>query len=226
MRIAIVLLILSVSSGVAALILSGGTCRGGFSLPEECAPYRSIANLLWSVMGALGIASLVMFMLGARTPTVLRVGARKQVHAEGDTGPPSPSIPLGISALSFGLIFAVYAVTNLQGSPQDPVGWPTTVVTEGILILWIWAGIYLVGLVGVFTAGVAILYLGLRLGHKLLLSAVLVAGSVAMLLSQSVLTLFGVSSPALRVVVGVAPIFTAVATVYLVGLVVGGIVGF
>ena len=68
MRFAIVLLILSLLSGVAALVLWGGLCRGGFSI-EECAPYRDVAiNLVWPVAAALGIASLVLFMLGARMP--------------------------------------------------------------------------------------------------------------------------------------------------------------
>ena len=216
-RIAIVLLILGVLIGFAALILASGTCRG-LQPVEECAPYRSLTNLLWPVVGALGIASLVMFMLGARTPKILRAGTRERGEAEGDTGSPSPAIPLGISALSFGFIFAVFAATRLLGSPQNPIGLPGLGEARGTLIPWIPLGLYVVGFLGVFAAGVAILYLGLKLGHKLLLFAVLATGSIATLLSQSVLSLFDVSSPSLRLVAGVAPVFIAVATVYLVGL--------
>lgn len=77
MRIAIVLLILTGLGGYAGLILWGGPCRGLGQVMEECAPYRSTAVLVWPVVAALGIASIAMFMLGARMPDDPPVRSRK-----------------------------------------------------------------------------------------------------------------------------------------------------
>ena len=79
MRIGIILLILSVLGGIATLTLSGPGC--GLRPIEECAPYLRIANLMWPVVAALGITSLVLFILGARMsddPPVQRKKGRRR----------------------------------------------------------------------------------------------------------------------------------------------------